>query len=551
VAAAAAHPDVHLIDRYVSRVERDQLTAACDCYVSLHRSEGFGFTVAEAMALGRPVIATAYSGTLDFTTAQNSYLVDFELVPIGPGADPYPPEGEWAQPSVEHAAQLMREVFADPTEAAERGRRGREDIRAHHSLEAAGQVMTDRLARAAGGFLPVGRGGRSDGTFDAEPLRTRLERGPLTPRASRFGAPQRAARTALLRALKPYTAYERSVDGEIIRGIEAVDGAVQVTNLRIDDLAHQVDELRRDSHPSLRDAMNELRVDVAVAMRFISSFGLPDAGARAQALQLAGWPEAPEQPWTQEYVDLHREFVTRALDDPSLLLAIKTGRPLPSRYGIGFDERVVEFPWTLTRDLTGVVLDAGSTLNHPHVLIRVRPLVEELHIVTLAPEQQAYPFLDVSYLYADLRELPVQDATYDRVVSISTLEHVGMDNEQYGDHAPRAADARVDLAEAIGELRRVLKPGGKLFVTVPYGRPADLGWQRIFDADAIAEIADGFGAAPLREECFRYEPDGWVRSSAQDAAGAIYRDHFSDPTPAPDRAVAARAVMCLEFERPR
>ncbi|MEA2195446.1 MAG: hypothetical protein QOG42_1880 [Solirubrobacteraceae bacterium] len=550
-AAAAEHPDVHLIDRYVSRVERDQLTAACDCYVSLHRSEGFGFTVAEAMALGRPVIATAYSGTLDFTTAQNSYLVDFELVPIGPGADPYPPEGEWAQPSVEHAAQLMREVFADPTEAAERGRRGREDIRAHHSLEAAGQVMTDRLARAAGGFLPVGRGGRSDGTFDAEPLRTRLERGPLTPRASRFGAPQRAARTALLRALKPYTAYERSVDGEIIRGIEAVDGAVQVTNLRIDDLAHQVDELRRDSHPSLRDAMNELRVDVAVAMRFISSFGLPDAGARAQALQLAGWPEAPEQPWTQEYVDLHREFVTRALDDPSLLLAIKTGRPLPSRYGIGFDERVVEFPWTLTRDLTGVVLDAGSTLNHPHVLIRVRPLVEELHIVTLAPEQQAYPFLDVSYLYADLRELPVQDATYDRVVSISTLEHVGMDNEQYGDHAPRAADARVDLAEAIGELRRVLKPGGKLFVTVPYGRPADLGWQRIFDADAIAEIADGFGAAPLREECFRYEPDGWVRSSAQDAAGAIYRDHFSDPTPAPDRAVAARAVMCLEFERPR
>ena len=209
----------------------------------------------------------------------------------------------------------------------------------------------------------------------------------------------------------------------------------------------------------------------------------------------------------------------------------------------------MEFPWTLTRDLTGVVLDAGSTLNHPHVLIRARPLVDELHVVTLAPEQQAYPFLDVSYLYADLRRLPVQDATYDRVVSISTLEHVGMDNEQYGDATPKAADARVDLAGAIGELRRVLKPGGKLFLTVPYGRPADLGWQRIFDAAGIAEIADAFGAAPARAECFRYDPDGWRRSSAQEAADAVYRDHFADPTPDADRAVAARAIMCLEFAR--
>ena len=155
----------------------------------------------------------------------------------------------------------------------------------------------------------------------------------------------------------------------------------------------------------------------------------------------------------------------------------------------------------------------------------------------------------MSYLYADLRKLPVQDATYDRVVSISTLEHVGMDNEQYGDHGPRAADASAALAEAIGELRRVLKPGGMLFVTVPYGEPADLGWQRIFDAGGIAEIAHAFGAPPERQECFAYDELGWRRSSAQDAAGSVYRDHFSDPTPDPDRAVAARAIMCLEFRR--
>jgi glycosyltransferase involved in cell wall biosynthesis/SAM-dependent methyltransferase len=534
VAAAAQHPDIHLIERYVSRVERDQLTAACDCYVSLHRSEGFGFTVAEAMALGRPAIATGYSGVLDFMTPENSYFVDYELVPIGAGAEPYPPEGEWAQPSVAHAAELMRHVFEHPEEAAARGARARADIRARHSLEVAGKVMTDRLARVAGGFVPGPRSGRMPGVFDPEPLRERVAHGPLTPRAARFGAPQRAARKALLRALKPYTAYERSVDGELIRGVEAVDRGVQATHLRIDDLAHQVDELR---------------VDMGLAMRFLSAFGLPDAPGRADGLQLAGWPEAPEQPWTPEYVERHREFVTRALDDPSLLVAIKTGRPLPSRYGVGFDERVVEFPWTVTRDLTGVVLDAGSTLNHPHVLIRARPLVEELHIVTLAPEQEAYPFLDVSYLYADLRKLPVQDATYDRVVSISTLEHVGMDNEQYGDHGPRADDAAAALADAIGELRRVLKPGGKLFLTVPFGEPADLGWQRIFDAAGIAEIAEDFGSAPARTEYFRYSERGWMRSDAEDAAGSVYRNHFATPEPAADRAVAARAIACLEFHR--
>jgi SAM-dependent methyltransferase len=239
--------------------------------------------------------------------------------------------------------------------------------------------------------------------------------------------------------------------------------------------------------------------------------------------------------------------VTRALDDPTLMNLLKSGRPLPPHYGVGFDERTVEFPWGITRDLSGCVLDAGSTLNHPHVLIRLRPRVDELHIVTLAPEPQAFPFLDVSYLYADLRELPIRDGTYDRVISISTLEHVGMDNTQYGDASPRSSDSSADAAAAMGELRRVLKPGGTLFVTVPYGRSADLGWQRVFDAAGLDELVEGFAPVAQRREFFHYTVEGWQRSSAEEAEGAVYRDHFSDPTPAADRAVAARAVAALEL----
>jgi len=122
-AAAAGHPNVHLIERRLSRAERDGLMNAANCYVSLHRAEGFGYTLAEAMWLGKPVVATGYSGNLDFMTAENSYPVDYRLVPIGPGCDPYPADGVWADPDIAHAARLMREVFDHPEERARRGAR--------------------------------------------------------------------------------------------------------------------------------------------------------------------------------------------------------------------------------------------------------------------------------------------------------------------------------------------------------------------------------------------------------------------------------------------
>ncbi len=550
-AAAAAHPDVHLVDRYLSGAERDALTAGCDCYVSLHRSEGFGYTVAEAMAYGRPVITTAYGGTMDFTTPGNAYLVDYELVAIGPNADPYPEDGVWADPDVAQTAAFMREVVEHPDEARRRGERARADMRERHAPAVAGKVMADRLARVTAGFgASLSAPGRDLGAFDPRPIHERIARGPQTPDRYRFGAPQRAARKALLRGLKPLSVHEKSIDNDLLRSLEAVDRAVQTLAqshglalgrladdpARIDDLAGQVDRLR---------------ADLDAALRFLASFGLgtPAQIAQTTALGLGDWPVAPEQPWSPEYVERHREFVTRALGDPSLLVALRAGRPLPAGYGVGFDERVVEFPWTVTRDLRGRVLDAGSTLNHPHVLIRVRPHVDELHVVTLAPEEEAYPFLDVSYLYADLRELPMQDATYDTAVSISTLEHVGMDNTQYGDSSPRQGDSAAGRAAAMAELHRVLKPGGSLFVTVPYGRPDDLGWQQIFDAAGLQRLVDGFGGTELEREFFRYDAAGWRRASQSEADGAVYRDHFADPAPASDGAPAARAIACLRLRK--
>ncbi|HUA75588.1 MAG TPA: glycosyltransferase family 4 protein [Solirubrobacteraceae bacterium] len=152
--AAERRPDIHVIDRSLSAAERDGLMAGCDCYVSLHRSEGFGLTMAEAMAIGKPVIATGYSGNLDFMDATNSLLVDYEPTLVGPECEIYPADGEWAQPSVEHAAELMRRVVADPVAAAELGANAREHVARALSPRATGEAMRRRLleltaARAA------------------------------------------------------------------------------------------------------------------------------------------------------------------------------------------------------------------------------------------------------------------------------------------------------------------------------------------------------------------------------------------------------------------
>jgi SAM-dependent methyltransferase len=549
-AAAAEHPGVHLIEASVPASERDAMVAACDCFVSLHRSEGFGFTLAEAMFLGRPVIATGYSGNLDYMTAANSYLVDYQLVPIGTGKDPYPADGVWAQPDVEHAARLMREVFSDPAAARRRAERGQAELRASHSREAVGCALAQRLALIS--RSQKGLGGASGALVSGELERAsaRIRSGPSLPGQSRFGSLQRAARRLVLRVIKPFTVHQRMVDEELVRSIAAIGDGLAGAHLRLDELGRRSDGAE-DRTDDLVGQVDELRADTGRAVSFFNSFGVAGGELPEQRIMPKGaLPQAPAEPWTEDYLEAHREFVTRALDDARILDRFRQREALPAEYGVGYDERVVEFPWLLTRDLSGCLLDAGSTLNHPHTLVRVRPRVETLHVVTLAPEQEAYPFLDVSYLFADLRRLPLRDETYDRVVSLSTLEHVGMDNSQYGAGHERAEDPHAELRTAVRELRRVLKPGGTLLVSVPYGAPDNFGWMRVFCAEDLQELICAFEPESVSHTYFRYDLEGWHHSSAEEAARERYRDHFSSNGPDPDRAVAARAVACVELRKP-
>jgi glycosyltransferase involved in cell wall biosynthesis len=146
--AARDRPDIAVVDRYNDVADQRALIAACDAYVSLHRAEGFGYTMAEAMLAAKPVIATGYSGNLEFMDERNSFLVDHGMSPIPPRCDPYPEGGLWAEPDLDRAAELMRRVVDDPAGAAAVGERARDDIRRFHTPEARAPLVAARLAAA-------------------------------------------------------------------------------------------------------------------------------------------------------------------------------------------------------------------------------------------------------------------------------------------------------------------------------------------------------------------------------------------------------------------
>jgi len=126
-------PRIVLSDRFLPHNDQVALMAACDCYVSLHRSEGFGQGMAEAMLLGKPVIATAYSGNLSFMNGSNSALVQATLTPLAPGDYPLGTGQYWAEPDLDEAARWMQRAAADPQWCATVGARARRAILATNS----------------------------------------------------------------------------------------------------------------------------------------------------------------------------------------------------------------------------------------------------------------------------------------------------------------------------------------------------------------------------------------------------------------------------------
>jgi glycosyltransferase involved in cell wall biosynthesis len=148
--AAASGMAIEFDGRSLERPALMQLIASADCFVSLHRAEGFGYTMAEAMYYGVPVIASGYSGNLEYMTDQNSLLVPCVecLVEVADG--PFQRGSVWADPDIDAAAELMRRVVSDRAEAQRIGERGRLSVLDKLTTASVAERLRDCLLRAAG-----------------------------------------------------------------------------------------------------------------------------------------------------------------------------------------------------------------------------------------------------------------------------------------------------------------------------------------------------------------------------------------------------------------
>jgi glycosyltransferase involved in cell wall biosynthesis len=145
-AIMSADPRIVVMNETLSYRDLLQLKCGSDCYVSLHKSEGWGFGMIEAMNLRVPVVCTAYSGNMDFCSDDTVWLVDYEIKQLRHGEYIFVrPKSEWAEPSVDHAATQLRAAYDDPERRLAKADTAYNFIRENFSSQAIGKRYGDRL----------------------------------------------------------------------------------------------------------------------------------------------------------------------------------------------------------------------------------------------------------------------------------------------------------------------------------------------------------------------------------------------------------------------
>jgi glycosyltransferase involved in cell wall biosynthesis len=156
VAHCSDFPNIQILADVLPQAELDGVFAMADCYVSPHRSEGFGFTVAEELLRGCPVIATNYGASTDFVTSATGYPLDYQLVELEEHQGPYLSGYVWADPSEAHLRELMRYVVEHPDESRARALEGQRFVSEHYSIGARAASLRERITAAFASMRPIG-----------------------------------------------------------------------------------------------------------------------------------------------------------------------------------------------------------------------------------------------------------------------------------------------------------------------------------------------------------------------------------------------------------
>jgi hypothetical protein len=253
------------------------------------------------------------------------------------------------------------------------------------------------------------------------------------------------------------------------------------------------------------------------------------------------------KPWTPGYNDYKWDAISTVLNQDNFYAVLGS-----EKFGYRIDERIVEYPWFLTK-LTRdpiMMLDAGSALNHEVIVTHPKVRNKKLFIATLAPEKQSYWYFGISYVYEDIRETCFREEMFDCIASISTIEHVGLNNSMiYTTDITKAENQQTAYQIFIDVLRSRLKPGGSLYLTFPYGIYKNHGWFQVFNGAMIDAIIERFKPNRLSEEIFEYKNNAWRPSTRETAKNATCFDIHLHKEYDPDFAACSRAIACLELVR--
>lgn len=253
-----------------------------------------------------------------------------------------------------------------------------------------------------------------------------------------------------------------------------------------------------------------------------------------------------KKPWSFGYSVYRRKEIVAYLNNNFNTQSLK------KNYGYRLDERVVEYPWLFSRlpSGNGNLLDAGSALNFDFLLNSKLLRTKNIYISTLAPESYFSPEKNRSYIFEDLRDCCFKDDFFDFIVSISTIEHIGLDNTViYTTDQTKNENNPDSYIEAITEFKRILKPGGKLFLTVPFGKHKNHEWFQVFDARMVDSILDTFSPYEAIESYFKYEPSGWTVATRESSKEATCFDINVQKKYDSDFAAFSRAIVCLEITK--
>lgn len=260
--------------------------------------------------------------------------------------------------------------------------------------------------------------------------------------------------------------------------------------------------------------------------------------------RIQGYLNTGRIPWSPGYLEYRDDLIEKIIEN------------LPNHFNNWYpliDERVVELPWVFKNLPSNVkrMLDAGSSLNHEHILKHNFFKGIDLTICTYYPEPYSKLDQRISYVFADLRELPFKDNWFDTIACVSTIEHIEMDNSIYGYESEVVAREKAyTYLTAISEMVRVLADGGKLLLTFPFGKFENHGFFQQFDEDMVMKmllLLNAKGTSIV--SYFKYSSDGWNESSQEECRNVESYNPHTGVGEKEDGAAHSRAICCIHFTK--